>query len=54
MKTPVRTTNSDAVLRALAAKLRLKRLKIERLRGAVRLLESECERLEGEIRNRIS
>jgi hypothetical protein len=36
----------------LAAKLRLKRRKVEHLRGTLRLLQAECERLEAEIRRR--
>lgn len=54
MKTSYPTKNSDAVIATLEAKLRLKRHKVERLRGTLRHLETECERLEGEIRRRSS
>lgn len=50
MKAPLSTKNTDPVLNALTAKLRLKRHKVERLRGTLRHLEAECERLEMEIR----
>lgn len=52
MKTSFSSRNTDAVIATLEAKLRLKRHKVERLRGTLRHLESECERLEGEIRRR--
>lgn len=52
MKTPRPTKESDPVVAALAAKLRLKQYKVERVRKTLRHLEAECERLESEIRRR--
>ena len=52
MKTSFSTKNTDAVIATLEAKLRLKRHKVDRLRGMLWHLETECERLEGEIRRR--
>lgn len=54
MKTSHSTKNTHAVITTLEARLRLKRHKVERLRGTLRHLEAECERLEGEIRRRSS
>jgi hypothetical protein len=52
MKTPLHPKSRDPLVSVLAAKLRLKRHKVERLRGTLRHLESECERLEAELRKR--
>ena len=54
MKASFSSKLSSSLHRTLAAKLRLKQHKVERIRGMLRHLEAECERLEGEIRRHCS
>lgn len=54
MKASSPSKHTSPLHHALAAKLRLKQHKVDRLRGMLRYLEAECERLEGEIRRRCS